>query len=580
MAQHSGFFTALNNAGEYDRTYTAEDYSSNLAVVISNGVLRSNNDDLNVTASGLNLSVNLGRAWIKGCWFYNDSAYNLPAVVPPTGGKRIDRVVLRYDNTIAVRSISIQYLQGVASTSPVPAPMTRTDDIYDICLAEITVNQNAVSVGVKDTRSNSNLCGWVYSVSGDNSFFTSLDNEFNTWFDETKDTLSSVTLFKQYRWSTTLSSSTNIVAFNVPQYDPETCFFNVFINGLYSTDYAANNNTITFTTTLSAGTDIDVLVYKSIDGTGIMSVSDEITQLQNEYATLDGVSKLVYKATGRNDNVALSEIAQAIFAGSYDPTQVSAATNDFFTALGGNTWLASLYDYSQITIEVVGKLHVSTPAYGSGTVSSRYRYFNFSQIQHSDRRITFDFARAETIEIAPSADTNNIIFYGTDLNIRNASVDVEGDGGNCNISMIIGSQAGDINAENCRFDLMGSGDLKIAEQGTFINCDCRVRSEAGNSFVFNPKSANLIRVIGGRHLAYAMVSGKTAAVFYTPSTETNAVIMATNINCPTVSESGYWQQYLSLAYAGNTVIDCVISTMNSGGGQNTITNQIWKSKTW
>lgn len=42
MAEHFGFFDALETAdGLYDRTYSARDYSENLATIISNGVLRS-----------------------------------------------------------------------------------------------------------------------------------------------------------------------------------------------------------------------------------------------------------------------------------------------------------------------------------------------------------------------------------------------------------------------------------------------------------------------------------------------------------------------------------------------------------
>lgn len=580
MSQRSGFFNARVEAGVYDRTYTADDYCENLAVVISNGVLRSPNDDLKVLSSGLNLTVNAGRAWIKGHYYHNDTLYSLPAVTPPTGGTRIDRVVVRFDNSLSVRSVSLQYIQGTASTSPVAPAITRTNTIYDLCIAEITVAASASTVTVKDTRSDADLCGWVYSVSGDGAFFTSLDNSFNVWFEQVKDTLASVTLFKRYKWETTLGSAATSITFNIPQYDPETCFIEVYVNGLLAENYAQSGSTVTFGTQLVAGTEITVLAFKSIDGTGIMSVADEITELQNQFATLDGVSKFTYKATGQDDNISLSEIAQAIYNGSYTAAEVTAGANAFLTALGGNTWLASLYDASQVTIEVVGKLDISTPAYGSGTQQSRYRYFNLGVVSASAKRIIFDFAKTETMEIAPEANTKNIIFYGTDLDIRNASVDVETDGASCDVQMIAGSNVGRINAENCRFDILCSGDGKIAEAGTFINCDCRIRSEAGHALLFCPKSNYLIRIIGGRHLAYAIVSGKTAAIFYTYGTETNAVIMAQNINCPTVSESGYWQQYLSVGYAGKTLIDCVTSTMNSTGNYNTINNQIWLSKAW
>ena len=580
MAQKSGFFNALLDAGVYDRTYTADDYSENLAVVISTGVLRSANDDLKVTANGLNLTVAIGRAWINGHYYFNSTAFSLPAVVAPTGGTRIDRVVLRFDNNLAVRSITLQYLEGTAATSPVAPALTRTDTIYEICLAEITIAANASSVSVNDTRGDADICGWVYSTSGDNSFFTSLDNSFNAWFESVKDNLASVTLFKRYKWETTIASASETVTFNIPQYDADTCFIEVYVNGMLADDYTQTESTLTFATQLVAGTEITVLAFKSIDGTGIMSVADEITELQNQFATLDGVSKFTYKATGQDDNISLSEIAQAIYEGSYTAADVTAGADAFLTALGGNTWLASLYDASQVTIEVVGNLHIATPAYGSGTAQSRYRYFNLGVISASEKRIIFDFAKAETMQIAPEANTKNIIFYGTDLDIRNASVDVETDGESVDVQMIAGSNVGRINVENCHFDILCSGDGKIAEAGTFLNCDCRIRSEAGHALLFCPKSNYLIRVIGGRHLAYAIVSGKTAAVFYTYGTETNAVIMAQNINCPTVSESGYWQQYLSVGYAGKTIIDLVTSTMNSTGNYNTITNQVWLSKTW
>lgn len=578
MAQKSGFFNARLNAGVYDRTYNADDYCDNLAVIISNGVLRSSNDDLKVTANGLNLSVNAGRAWINGHYYWNEAEYDLPAIIAPTGGTRIDRVVLRFDKTIPVRAITLQYITGTAATSPVAPALTRTDTIYDLCLAEITVNANAVSVGVKDTRSDTSLCGWVYSVSGDNSFFTSLDNEFDEWFTETKDTVASVTLFKQYRWFTTLTTATNIVLFNIPQYDNETCFFNVYLNGILADDYTASGNIITFGTTLTAGTEITVLAYKSIDGTGINSVSDEITQLQNQYAAISGASKYVYNATGLNDNISLSQIAQAFYSGSYTPSSVTAAANAFLTALGGNTWLASLRTDAKITIEVVGKLGVTSAAYGSGTSTNRYRYFNVGQTGTSDKDIIFDFAKADTIVISCAAGTSNIIFYGTDLNIRNCKVAAVGISNGTAIQMIASSNVGKVNVENCNFKIQTSGEAKIGEQGTFTNCYCYADSRGAHSLLFVPKSGYLLRLIGGTYLSYAQASGMTAAIMYTYGTETDAVIMAQNINCPTISQSGFFQQYLSVAYAGKTVIDLVTSTMNSTGSYNTITNQIWKSK--
>lgn len=581
MAQKSGFFNALLSGGVYDRTYNADDYSDNLSVVISNGVLRSINNDLAVTASGLNLSVAAGRAWINGKYFYNDSAYQLPAITPPTGGSRIDSIVLRLDKTLPVRNISIQYITGTAATSPEAPMIVRTEDIYDLVLADVLVTAGATSVTLTDQRGNANLCGWVYSTSGDNSFFTSLDTAFNEWFEGVKDTLSSVTLFKRYPWAVYLSSQTDTVQFNVPQYDPETCFYEVYVNGFFTNSYSQGSaaNVIKFYAPLEAGTQVFVNVYKSIDGTGIESVADEITQLQNQVAAISGNGKYVYVCTGNDDNISLSQIAEAIYT-AVIPNNVTPAASAFLTALGGLTWLQSLEADAQITIEVEGRCGVSTPYYGTGTSSNRYRYFSLGQLAHSDMRVIFDFAKCDTLYISPAANTSNIIFYGSDLYIKNASVFVVNASGGCNVQMIAGSNVGIIDVENSSFTIDTTGDAIFAANGYFKNCECLCKSSLGNANCFKVTNNYLVRVVGGRYRAYVKnTTNFTAAVFYIASGQTNAVAMAQNINCPTVSIANYYQQYLACTLSGKVNINQVTSTMNSSGGNlNTIANQIWLSK--
>jgi hypothetical protein len=582
MAQKSGFFNALLQAGVYDRQYNADDYCDNLAVIISDGVLRDENNGLKVIASGLNLSVNAGRAWIKGHYYHNDTAYSLPAVVPPTGGSRIDRVILRFNKSISVRSISLQYLQGTAGTSPVAPALTRTSEIYDICLAEISVSAGDSSAAVTDTRGDKNLCGWVYSVSGDNSFFENFDEEFEEWFTEVRDTLASVTLFKQYKWEDTLETATNTVQFNIPQYDPEVCFFDVFVNGVLSLDYTASGqdgNILTFGTTLVAGTEVTVCAYKSIDGTGIMTVADEITELQNQFATLDGVSKFTYNCTGLNDNIALSQISEAFYEQDMGVAR-NASARAFLRALGGNSYLRNLPLDAKITIEVVGTLGATTPVAGSGTSGSKYRYFALGQTSRMTKHLIFDFAKCDKIEVECAANTENIIFYGSDLDLRNLSCKATGSGTDCAIQMIGKGTAGRVNCEDCSFEVICNMKAVIATHGTFLNCYGWTASAASDSMVFVPDTTSLIRVIGGTYIAHAFAGYRTAAVFYTYAASANAVVMAQNINCPIKSYSSHWQQYVSVAYGGHTVINGLTSTLPSTGNNNSITNQIEVSKDW
>lgn len=569
MAEKSGFFNALLTDGEYDRKYNANDYSDNLAVVISNGVLRSTNDDLKVTANGLVISVATGRGWIYGHWYHNDSIKTFAAITAPTSGNRYDRVVLRFDNTLNERKISLEYLQGVAANTPTKPVITRTNAIYDLVLADIYIQANATTVTVTDTRADSSVCGWVYSTSGDSSFLTSIDNSFKEWFQEKKETLASVTLFKCYNWRSVLTAASSSVAFNIPQYDVNTCFIEVFVNGILetlTTDYTVNGSVVTFKGILTAGTEVEVKVYKSVDGTGIQSVSGEITQLQNQYATLSGVSNYTYICTGLNDNVSLSQIAKAIYSGSYIADDVTTAANQFLTALGGNTYLANFPSNGQITIDVVGVLGATTAVSGTGTASARYKYFDFYDETVSEKTVIFDFGKCQRIEIPCAANTDNIIFYGHKIYIKNANVSVTSSGAGCNVTMIVGdSQYADIEINESRLKIVTTGKAVIAQYGEFTNCHLHCKSTANNAYCIDGVSSGVAKIIGGELYAYVGSQSYVSAVFNTESTETTAKIIAFNISCLTVEQSGFYQRYLCNSNGGMIYINAVVTALANAG---------------
>lgn len=579
MAEKSGFFNAKLVNGEYDRKYSANDYCDNLAVVIGNGVLRSTADDLKVTASGLNLTVAAGRAWINGHYYYNTAPLALAPVPAAAGGSRYDRVVVRMDKTVANRNCSIVYLQGTASNDPTKPALTRNENVYDICLADIYVPSGGNYAIAYDTRDDADVCGWVYSTSGDDSFFTSLDNEFDAWFNEVRDRVATVTILRRYTQVITLTQASSTVSFSISQYESTSCYVEVFVNGLYEPTYTLSGTTITFPTTLTAGTEVVVNVYKNIDGTGIDTIVDDVEDLQAAVAALDATSKFTYMLTGTNDNIALSEIAQAMINGEYDASSISAAALAFLNRFDADFW-SSLNEDAQITIRVEGQnLTATTPFAGSGTAQSRYRWFSFGDTASSDRKVTFDFADCQNISIVPSSNTSNIIFYGTDIHVKNARVSLFTADTSINVDLIASSYAtGDITFDNCEFSVLTTGNVTLAQNGTFTNCRATLRSSGGNCYGFCPKSAGLIRVIGGTFLTYIKASGKLASVFYVASTESDAVAMATNISCPTKSLTGYSQAYLSTAYAGKVYIYGVTSTQTAQGSNNEIVGQVWKSK--
>lgn len=532
MAERSGFFNAIYTNGAYDRKYNANDYSDNLAVIISNGVLRSEDDDLRVTASGMACTVGAGRAWIKGRYYHNDADRTFAAVTAPAGGSRWDRIMLRLDTDVSTRSIRLRYVQGTAAEAPEKPAPERTDSVFELVLADIFVGTNATAVSVTDTRDDPSVCGWVYSTAGDNSFFTSLDNSFTTWFAEKRDTLSSVTLFKRYTWRNVLDAAAQIMAFDIPQFDEETSFLEVYVNGMLvveDVDYTRDGSVLTFENLLTAQTEIDVWAYKSIDGTGIMSVADEITELQNAVAAMNASDGYDYVCNGVSDNVKLSEIAKA--------------------------WLEGGDDYSSKTIRVYGNFGAQAPVGGSGDLFDPYRWIEVGGDNYANRKIIFDFSCCSQLTFPVIAGALNYIFYGIDAHIIGADVNVyeKGEG-----TTIIGfsTVAGAVYAENCRFWLTGHTTCKVACTGTFTNCRASVANTEGESYCFTPLSNSLLRLNGGEFMAYSGSSSNVSAVVGHQANVTNAVSILNGVNAPTWERSGYYQTHAIYQYNGGGTINC------------------------
>lgn len=557
MAERSGFFNALYVNGEYDRKYNANDYCDNLAVVIGNGVLRSSNDDLRVTANGMAVTVAAGRAWINGHFYHNDAPLTFAAVSAPAGGTRWDRVMLRLDSGVGVRSIKLRYVQGVAANVPTKPTPERNGNVYELVLADVFVGTNATSVVVTDTRSHENVCGWVYSTVGDNSFFTTLDKDFNDWFMQKRDTLSSVTLFKRYTWRTVFEATANFTSFNVPQWDEATCFLEVYVNGMLSAegvDYNRHGITIEFANTLVAGTEIVVNVYKSIDGTGIMSVADEITQLQNQVATLNASGDYDYVCNGYDDNVKLSQLATA--------------------------WLEGGNDYSSKTIRVYGTFGAQAPVGGYGDMLSPYEWIRVAGDNYATRKIIFDFSCCSQLTFPIIVGKPQYIFAGIDAHIIGADVNAYEKGTN---TTIIGfsTVAGEVYAENCRFWLTGHSTCKVSCTGTFTNCSASVANTTGESYCFTPLSNSLLRLNGGEYVAYSGSSATTSAVVGHSASVTNAVSILNGVNAPTVARDGYYQTHSIHQYAGGGVMNCrdLVSALPvNAKGTNNISGTIAKSK--
>lgn len=149
-----------------DCDFDAADVAAYLAGLTS-GVF-SGAEDFPVTAAGgLTVTVGAGRGWVHPSRFtgYSITKREADTLTMPLADPslpRIDRIVMRYD--AGARAASLHVLQGTASSTPTAPAISRTELIYDFCLAEITrpAGSTAVTTGqITDTRLDEKLCGIV-----------------------------------------------------------------------------------------------------------------------------------------------------------------------------------------------------------------------------------------------------------------------------------------------------------------------------------------------------------------------------------------------------------------------------------
>lgn len=154
----------LYPANDYD--FDAADVAAYLAGLTS-GVFSSAEDFPVTAAGGLKVTVGAGRGWVHPSRFtgYSITKRETDTLTMPLADPslpRIDRIVMRYD--AGARAASLQVLQGTASSTPTAPAISRTELIYDLCLAEIArpAGSTSITTGqITDTRLDEALCGIV-----------------------------------------------------------------------------------------------------------------------------------------------------------------------------------------------------------------------------------------------------------------------------------------------------------------------------------------------------------------------------------------------------------------------------------
>ena len=190
MAWTSGFFNSVNG----DRLYNADQMSRIFEGLITDGVYESVANKLAVQPnSGMTIQIATGRGWFGRHWVNNDSEYKLTVDQSDVILNRYVAVVIKVDDTDAVRD-AVPYLKySDFATTPVKPTMTRTETVKEYCLAYIYIKAGATAItasDIEDTRQDTNLCGWVTGLIDQitpDALYTQFTALFNEWFSGLQD---------------------------------------------------------------------------------------------------------------------------------------------------------------------------------------------------------------------------------------------------------------------------------------------------------------------------------------------------------------------------------------------------------
>jgi microcystin-dependent protein len=109
----------------------------------------------------MTVKVDTGEAWIQGYFYRSTASQNVTISTADATFPRIDLVVLR-NNITGSRKIDATVITGTPASSPVAPDYSRTDDVWDLVLAEIAVAAGATTVvtaNITDRRTSATLCG-------------------------------------------------------------------------------------------------------------------------------------------------------------------------------------------------------------------------------------------------------------------------------------------------------------------------------------------------------------------------------------------------------------------------------------
>ena len=316
MAIKSYFYNAIKkDDGTFDRVYNAEDLTTYLELLIGDGVFVNPSTNMQVVENnGMNIIVKEGSGWIKGHKIKNTADLILNVDSADVLLNRVDRVVFACD--YANREMSIYIKKGENAQNPIAPELQRDSSKYEMSLAEIMIAKQAKAIyqqNIRDTRSNSDVCGWVaglitqldtctlfnqWTSAFDNTIkitekeFNDLlsefetqkndtinqfnqnatkqlsDNQtaFDTWFNTVKNNLVVPKLTEYRSIYNTTQENESIIDINIPSYVVENDLIYVYVNGFKMTneEFTNTQTQVTLKKPLTViGTQVEIIIIKS-----------------------------------------------------------------------------------------------------------------------------------------------------------------------------------------------------------------------------------------------------------------------------------------------------------------------------
>lgn len=557
MALITGYYNSLNG----DRKYNAETMSKYFSGLFTRGVLQNYKDKFVVKSDkGMKVKVPTGKAFFTdGKWIENTADITLTLDPSDVVLNRIDVIVLRNDKNEGVRNATVLLKKGTPSSSPVAPALENDSYVEEMCLCEIRVNkltENITQANITNTIPNTEVCGYVTGLidqvdtsdlymqyeTAYKEFYEKSNQDFNDWFQNLKENLSTSTLIRQYKNVTrTTIQDQKVIDIGIPQFNPVLDILDVYINGIYIQEgqqdgqgYTATETQITLNMPLDKGQDVYFVVFKSIDGEKATEVIEIVEDLQNDVRELqtdtEGLKRLndfIYYATGVDDNKYLSQLAE-----------------DFYSARGQFEGIGT---NAQMTIKVIGELGISSVSGGSGSSDYPFYWFILGKYNNknsgvdtskSTRKLTFDFSNAQRVSLASQTGHKTVSIGGNDVNIIGLQLVQGGEG-----STLQWFDGLNVYCRDCMFYLNANGiAIGSSQGGTFEHCRVSATSVTAKAIGLNSNGLTPLKVIDTELIVYngTSVTDESVAILG-EANKTEGVVIVERCNLPLRDRGGYKQ---------------------------------------